>query len=279
MTDWTLEILPRRGLFHLPFRQLWEYRDLLLMLVQRDMVTLYKQTILGPIWYVLQPLLTMLMFILVFGNIAGFSTDGLPQPLFYLAGIVIWNYFSETLTRTSITFTLNAEIFGKVYFPRLAMPLSLVISGMIKFLIQLGLFLAFYLWYLLFTDRISPNLWLIATPYLAFLMAMMGLGFGITLSSLTTKYRDLNMVVPFLVQLLLYATPIIYPMSEMRGPVRNILWWNPLSHIVEAFRHAFLGVGEVSLLGLVYSSLFTLLVLFSGVLIFNRTEQDFMDTV
>jgi len=276
---WTLVITPRRSLWHFPIQELWEFRDLLLMLVQRDIVSVYKQTILGPLWYLLQPLLTMLMFVLIFGNIARISTDGLPQPLFYLAGIVIWNYFAETFSRTSVTFMFNAELFGKVYFPRILVPLSFVISGLIKFAIQLGLFLVVYAWFLLAAHRIHPTWWLLISPMLVLIMAGLGLGLGIFFSSLTTKYRDLNFVIQFGVQLLMYATPVIYPMSLLSPRIRNVLWWNPIAHVVEAFRFGLFGVGEISIAGLIYSTICTLMVVFVGVLVFNRTEQDFMDSV
>lgn len=277
--EWTLVITPRRSLLSLPIRDLWEFRDLLGMLVQRDIVTIYKQTILGPIWYVFQPLMTMLMFVLIFGNIANIPTDGVPQPLFYLAGIVLWNYFAETFSRTSGTFLLNAELFGKVYFPRLLVPLSFVISGLIKFAIQLGLLLVLYAWFLFTSPLIHPNAWLLLIPVLMLLMAGLGLGFGILFSSLTTKYRDLNFVIQFGVQLLMYATPIIYPMSLLSPRMRSLMWWNPLAHLVEIFRYGLLGAGAPSWSGLGYASLFTVLLVLVSVLIFNRTEQNFMDTV
>lgn len=276
---WTLVITPRQRLLHLPMQDLWEFRDLLWMLVQRDIVTLYKQTILGPIWYVLQPLLTMLMFVLIFGNIARISTDGVPQPLFYLSGIVLWNYFSETFTRSSVTFLMNVELFGKVYFPRLLVPLSIVISGLIKFAIQLGLFLVLYAGYSFAVGGFRPSAWLLLSPVLVLLMSGLGLGFGILFSSLTTKYRDLNFVIQFGVQLLMYATPIIYPMSLLSPRMQNWMWWNPLAHLVEIFRYGLFSAGMPNWSGLGYASLFTTLLVFVSVLIFNRAEQDFMDTI
>lgn len=277
--EWTLEITPRRSLFEIPFRELWDYRDLLVMFVKRDIVTVYKQTILGPLWFFVQPVLTMLMYVLVFGNIANIPTDGIPKPLFYLAGILIWNYFADAFTNTSTTFATNAEIFGKVYFPRLIVPLSLVLSGQIKFLIQLALFLVVYAWYALTTDRVHPNLWIATIPYILVLMAGLGLGFGILFSSLTTKYRDLKFVVQFGVQLLMYATPIIYPMSVLGEGTRRILWWNPIAHLVETFKYGLTGEGTPSPAGLLYATAFTAVVLLSGLVIFHRTEQTFMDTV
>jgi lipopolysaccharide transport system permease protein len=277
--QWDLVIRPKRHLLDVNLKELWDYRDLLYMFVKRDIVTVYKQTILGPIWFFIQPILTMAVYVLVFGNIANLSTDGIPKPLFYLAGIVIWNYFSETFTRTSSTFVTNADIFGKVYFPRLLVPLSLVVSGLIKFFIQLTLFLGVYVYFLATSDLLQPNAWLLAVPYVVALMAGMGLGFGIIFSSLTTKYRDLTFLLQFGVQLLMYATPIIYPMSLLSERIRNILWWNPAAHLIEAFKYGFMGEGEVSVAGLAYAGAFTLASLAVGIIIFNRTEQSFMDTV
>ncbi len=276
---WDLIIRPQRHLLDVRLIELWHYRDLLYMFVKRDIVTVYKQTVLGPIWFFLQPILTMLVYIVVFGNIAKIGTDGIPQPLFYLSGIIIWNYFAESFNSTSTTFRTNAYIFGKVYFPRLIVPLSQIVSGLIKFLIQFGLFLA-VLGYFLFTrNDIQPNLWLFSTVYLLLLMAGLGLGFGIIFSALTTKYRDLVFLIQFGVQLAMYATPIIYPMSLLGERMRSIMWWNPIAHLVETFKYGFLGAGEASVSGLFYSSCFTLVVLFLGIVIFNRTEQTFLDTV
>lgn len=276
---WDLVIRPKRHLLDVNLQELWDYRDLALLFVQRDIVTVYKQTILGPLWFVLQPILTTLVFAVVFGNIAQISTDGLPAILFYMSGIVLWNYFSESLTRTSSTFTANAHIFGKVYFPRLVVPLSIVISNLIKFLIQFCLFLLIWLWFWITTDSVHPNWWILANGYCLLLMAGLGLGFGVLFSSLTTKYRDLTFLLTFGIQLGMYATPIIYPMSTLSERYRAILWWNPLSHIIETFKYGFLGAGEADVLGLAYATLFTLLVLALGVVVFNRTEQTFMDTV
>lgn len=276
---WDLIIRPKRHLLDLNLKEIWDYRDLLYMFVKRDIVTVYKQTILGPIWFFVQPIMTTLVYLLVFGRIAKISTDGIPGPLFYLSGIVIWNYFSESLTKTANTFVGNAAIFGKVYFPRLIVPLSLVTSGVIKFFIQFGLFLAVYLYYLTTTNLLQPNLWLLAAAWCVILMAGMGLGFGIIFSSLTTKYRDLTFLLSFGVQLLMYATPVIYPMSVLSPRMREILWWNPIAHVIECFKYGFLGSGEATLTGLAYTTVFTVCTLFLGVIIFNRTEQTFMDTV
>jgi len=276
---WDLIIRPKRHLFDINLQELWNFRDLIYLFVKREVITVYKQTILGPAWFVLQPILTTLVFMVVFNNIAQISTDGLPAILFYMSGIVLWNYFAESFTRTSSTFTANAHIFGKVYFPRLVIPISIVIANLIKFLIQFCLFLVIWLWFWVSTNSVHPNLWILANGYCLLLMAGLGLGFGILFSSLTTKYRDLTFLLTFGVQLGMYATPIIYPMSTLSERYRAILWWNPLSHIIETFKYGFLGAGQVDLLGLAYSTTFMLLVLTLGILVFNRTEQTFMDTV
>jgi len=277
--DWDRIIRPKRHLLDVNFKEIWDYRDLLFMFVKRDIVTVYKQTILGPIWFFIQPILTMLTFVIVFGNIAKISTDGLPAPLFYLAGITLWNYFSESFNKTSSTFTSNAHIFGKVYFPRLIVPLAIVISTGIKFFIQFALFLAFWTWYLATSNTIHPNLWILSTVYCLLLMAGLGLGFGIIFSSLTTKYRDLSFLIQFGVQLAMYATPIIYPMSTLSEKYQRVLWWNPISHIIETFKYGFFGSGQASIAGLLYATAFAIITLTVGIVIFNKTEQTFMDTV
>ena len=277
--QWDLTIHPKRHLLDVNLKELWEYRDLLKMFVKRDIVTIYKQTVLGPIWFFIQPIMTMLVYVVVFGNIAKIGTDGIPAPLFYLSGIIMWNYFAESFNKTSTTFMTNAHIFGKVYFPRLIVPVSLVISGLLKFLIQFGLFLAIFAYFYLTRDDIHPSAWIVSIPYLLLLMAGLSLGFGIIFSSLTTKYRDLTFLISFGVQLAMYATPIIYPMSELSDRMRSVLWWNPISHIVETFKYSFLGAGHASVAGLAYTTVFSIIVLTCGVLIFNRTEQTFMDTV
>jgi lipopolysaccharide transport system permease protein len=250
------------------------------MFVRRDIVTVYKQTILGPIWYFLQPLLTMLVYVVVFANIAGISTDGIPQALFYLSGIIIWNYFSECFMQTSDTFSQNQDMFGKVYFPRLILPLSKVVSGLIKFFIQFLLFVGFYIYFLIMGTEIAPNVtFLITLPLLLFQMAALGLGLGLIFTSLTTKYRDLKFLVQFGVQLLMYATPIIYPISTIPDKFKIYILLNPLSQIVETFKLAFLGKGEFLVGSMIYSLCFTLVILLIGILIFNKTERSFMDTV
>lgn len=277
--EWTLVIRPQRGLFDLRLGELWSYRDLIWLFVRRDFVSVYKQTILGPLWYLIQPVLTSVIFTLIFGRIAGLSTDGLPQFLFYMSGTVVWTYFADCLTKTSNTFITNAQLFGKVYFPRLAVPVSILVSNLIAFLIQFLLFLGFTLYFWLQGANIQPNLWALFTPVLIVMMAGLGLGFGIIVSSLTTRYRDLRFLVTFGVQLWMYVTPVIYPVSAIPERFRPLIALNPLTSIVETFRYAFLGSGTVNALGLLYSAGFMLAVLVIGVLLFNRIEATFMDTV
>lgn len=277
--QWDLVIEPRRHLLDVNLREVWEYRDLLWMFVKRDIVTVYKQTVLGPIWFVVQPILTTIVYLLVFNRIAKISTDGLPGILFYLSGIVLWNYFAESFNKTATTFQTNANIFGKVYFPRIIVPLSLVVSGLIKFAIQSCLFFVVWAYYLITIDTLKPNIWMLSTLYLVPLMAGMGLGFGIIFSSLTTKYRDLTFLIQFGVQLAMYGTPVIYPMAVLSDRARVILWWNPITHVMETFKYGFMGRGESTVAGLAYATAFTFVVLTVGILIFNRTEQSFMDTV
>ncbi len=276
---WDLIIEPQQGLLDVNFKEIWNYRDLLFLFVKRDVVTVYKQTVLGPIWFFVQPIMTMLVYIVVFGNIAGIPTDGIPKPLFYLSGIIIWNYFSECFLKTSDTFTVNQDMFGKVYFPRLIMPLSKVVSGLIKFFIQFFLFMVVYLYFLVDGVPVQLGVELLLVPYFIVLMALLGLGFGLIFTSMTTKYRDLKFLIQFGVQLLMYATPIIYPMSEIPEKIRYFIFFNPLSHIVEGFKLAFLGQGSLTTSGLLYSSVCTLIVLIVGILIFNKTEKTFVDTV
>ncbi|MBN1148990.1 MAG: ABC transporter permease [Anaerolineales bacterium] len=276
---WTLDIQPRRGWFDLRLGELWQYRDLIRLFVWRDFVATYKQTILGPLWYLIQPLLTTITFTVIFGRVANLPTDGLPQFLFYMSGNVAWGYFSACLTSTSATFISNAHLFGKVYFPRLVTPLSIVISNLVKFAIQFGLFLAFLLYFLLNGADVRPNEWALLTPLLLLLMAGLGLGFGIIVSSLTTRYRDLQQLVGFGMSLWMYATPVIYPASSIPERYQFILQANPLTPVVEAFRYAYLGAGTVNAWTLLYSAGFMLVVLFLGLLIFNRVESTFMDTV
>ena len=276
---WTEIILPRNSLFNLRLKELWRYRDLILMFVRRDFVSNYKQTILGPLWFIVQPLLTTAMFVFIFGRIAQISTDGLPMILFYLAGITIWNYFSETLNKTATVFRDNAQIFGKVYFPRLTMPFSIVISNLVRFGIQFLLFMAVWTYYFFQNDKIQPNSLVLLTPVLVLLMGLLALGIGMIISALTTKYKDLIFLLTFGVQLLMYATPVIYPLSSLPEKYKWIILANPMSPIVETFRYAFLGSGSFSWAYLGYSAAITLLILLLGIIIFNKVEKSFTDTV
>jgi lipopolysaccharide transport system permease protein len=276
---WTLSIRPKRGLLDINLREIWKYRDLVMLFVRRDFVARYKQTILGPLWFIIQPILTTLMFTVVFSQVAGISTDGLPPMLFYMAGTVAWTYFSTCLNSTSNTFVSNAGIFGKVYFPRLTVPLSIVISNLIQFAIQFALLAAIMLFYYLRGTAIHLNGYVVLIPYLIVIMALMGLGFGIIISSLTTKYRDLTNLVAFGMQLWMYATPIIYPLSKVPAKFKMFVLANPVTPIVETFRFALLGSGSVSQGQLMYCSVFTLVVMVIGIVMFNRVEQSFMDVV
>jgi lipopolysaccharide transport system permease protein len=277
--EWDLIIKPQQKLLNFNLKEIWQYRDLLTMLVKRDVVTVYKQTVLGPIWFFVQPIMTMLVYVVVFGNIADISTDDIPKPLFYLSGIIIWNYFSECFMQTSDTFAQNQDMFGKVYFPRLIMPLSKVVSGLIKFFIQFALFLIIYFYFMIDGVSVSISWSVLLVPYLIVVMACLGLGFGLIFTSMTTKYRDLRFLVQFGVQLLMYATPIIYPMSLIEGRLKTVISLNPLAHVVEAFKYGFLGKGELSMYGLIYATVFATVILVLGILIFNKTEKSFVDTI
>ena len=280
--EWDIIIQPNSKLFNLNLKEVWRYRDLLSMYVKRDIVTLYKQTILGPIWYLIQPLFTTIMFMFVFGGIAGISTDGLPQPLFYMAGILCWNYFSECLSRCSDTFNENQDVFGKVYFPRLVVPLSIATSSMLKMAIQFGLFVVIYFFYLF--QGYSPQFtWFILLfPILIIMLAGLGLGFGLLISSMTTKYRDLKFLVSFGVQLWMYITPVIYPLSILKENYPQYVWAiviNPLTAIIETFKLGFLGQGTFSWTYFMYSVLFTIFILIWGIITFNKVQRNFMDTI
>jgi lipopolysaccharide transport system permease protein len=276
---WTTVIHPKGRWFDLRLRELWTYRDLVVLFVRRDFVAQYQQTILGPMWHVVQPLLTTVTFTIVFGRIARIPTDSLPPFLFYLSGNVLWGYFSSSFTKTSNTFVANANVFGKIYFPRLAVPVSTLGTSLIGFMIQFVIFLSFLAYFLWQGAPVDPNLWVLATPLLLLLMAGIGLGGGVIISAFTTRYRDLVSVVSFGVSLLMYMTPIVYPLSEVPATYRPIVMANPITPIVEAFRYAFLGVGTVSFAHLTYTVIFTAAILFTGILIFNRIERTFMDTV
>jgi len=277
--NWTTIIKPKTGWFDINLKELIQYKDLIVMFVKRDFKTMYKQTILGPLWIIINPLLTTLMFTVVFGNIANISTDGMPQIVFYMLGTTVWTYFSSCLTKTSSTFTGNAAIFGKVYFPRLVTPISTVISGLINFGVQFLMFLGFMAYFMIKGSPIEPNLWILITPLLLVELAALALGFGIIISSMTTKYRDLAVLVTFGVQLWMYATPVVYPASQIGGKLKTLMMLNPVSPIVESFRYAFLGSGSIPWNYLGISVVTTLVVLFAGVVLFSRVEKTFMDTV
>ena len=284
--NWTTVIKPRNGLFEVNLKEIWDYRDLLTLFVKRTITVQYKQTILGPLWWIIQPALTVIMYMVVFGGIAGIPTDGIPQPLFYLGGVCMWQYFSECLTKTSNTFVDNAGIFGKVYFPRLVMPMSVIISNLVRFGIQLGLFVIVYIYYVVVGQAPCPNWYLLLLPLLLVIMAGLSLGFGIIISSLTTKYRDLQVLFSFVVQLWMYATPIVYPLSEVVGKKKfgidlaTIMCLNPVTPVIETFKYGALSAGQFIGWGwLAYSFGFMLVLLALGILIFNKVQKSFMDTV
>jgi len=276
---WTFVIDPGRRWLDVRVSELWRYRDLIRLFVRRDFVATYKQTILGPAWYLLQPLATTLTFVVIFGRVAQLSTEGRPQVLFYMLGTVVWAYFSACLTQTSTTFISNANLFGKVYFPRLIVPVSAVLSNLIMFAIQFTQFAVFALFFSIRSIPLGVNAWVLATPILLLLMAAMGLGLGITISSLTTRYRDLQYLVTFGTQLAMFATPVIYPLSAVPARYRWLVLANPMTAVLETFRYAFLGAGEASIAHLAYSAGFAVAALFAGVLLFNHVERTFMDTV
>ncbi len=277
--NWDLVIRPKSKWYDLRLKEMLRYKDLLFLFVRRDFVSLYKQTILGPIWFFIQPIITSLTFSLIFGNLAKISTDGLPQILFYLCGVTLWTYFSDTLTKTSETFTANANIFGKVYFPRLIVPMSVVVSNLIKLGVQFLLFILIWLFYLLKGNNIHPNAALLLVPFLIIMMGFLGLGFGILITSMTTKYRDLKFLVVFGVQLMMYASPIVYPLSIVPEKYKWVILANPVTSIIETFKYAFLGVGEFSWMYLLYSLTFTVILFVLCIIIFQRVEKSFMDTV
>ena len=279
-SEWTEVIEPSSSLFDFKLKEVWNYRDLLRMFVRRDFVATYKQTILGPLWFFIQPIFTTITFTIVFGNFAGISSDGQPRMVFYMAGLTLWNYFSECFTKASTVFTTNANIFGKVYFPRLIMPLTIVVSNLIKFVIQYLLFLVFYGYYLLNGNTsIQPNSIILLTPLLLFLMAGISLGAGMIFSAMTTKYKDLTFLLTFGIQLLMYATPVIYPLESIPDQYKTYVLLNPLSAVIETFRFGYLGTGSFSWSALGYSTIFMLVLLCVGIIIFNKVERTFMDTV
>lgn len=275
---WTETIDANHSLFDLKLKEVWKYKDLVYMFVKRDFVSSFKQTILGPIWFFINPILTTIVFLIIFGKIAQLSTDGAPPLLFYLGGVTLWNYFSSSLLATSSTFTGNAGIFGKVYFPRLVTPISIVISNLMRFGIQLILFILVWAYYLS-KGQVHPNIWVLATPFLVILMALFALGVGMIFSSLTTKYKDLSMLLGFGISLYMYATPVIYPTSALRGVFKQIALYNPLTGIFECFKYAWIGVGDFSPAMLGISTIIIVILLMIGIVVFNKVEKTFMDTV
>lgn len=280
--EWLYEISPKRGLFELNFKEIWQYRDLLMLWVKREITTVYKQTILGPLWFLIQPLFTSVIFTLIFNNIANIETGAVPSFLFNLAGITAWNYFKECLTGTSDTFKKNAAIFGKVYFPRVIMPMATTISNLLKFAIQIGILIIFYVFYVLKGSDISPNLNLLLFPIYVIMMALLGLGLGMSISAATTKYRDLTVLVGFGVSLLMYISAVPYPLSEIKIKQPQYSWiveYNPLTQIIEGFRYMILDTGTFTWFGFTYTLIISILIFLIGLLIFNRTEKTFIDTV
>jgi lipopolysaccharide transport system permease protein len=276
---WDDVIGGKSSVINFNLKEIWRYRDLMVLFIKRDIVTVYKQTVLGPIWFLLQPIFTTVIYVLIFGRIAKISTGGPPPVLFYLGSITLWNYFSDTLNTTSKTFTDNASVFGKVYFPRLVLPLARMLSGIVKLLIQLSLFFVVWLYYIFINKQITPNIYALAFPLLLSVIAMMSFGLGIIITSLTTKYRDFIFLISFAVQLLMYATPIIYPIDIVSPDKQFWLWLNPLTSLFELFKYGFLGSGNVNFFWLAYSVAFTAVTVFLGVIIFNKVEKRFIDSV
>lgn len=278
--EWSMIIRPHEKLWKVDLGEIWAYRDLIGLFVKRNIVVVYKQTILGPLWYLIQPILTVIMNMVVFGGIAHMSTDGVPQALFYLAGNVCWFYFSDCLNQTSNTFLSNQGIFGKVYFPRMVVPISTVISNLLRFGVQLGLFIAVYLYYLICGSDVCPNWTILIVPVLIFMIAGLSLGFGILISSMTTKYRDFTVLFGFIVSLWMYATPIVYPLSMVTNEkLRTLIMLNPMTSVIEAFKYATLGQGYFSWGALGYSFAFMTVLLVWGIVIFNKVQRSFMDSV
>ncbi|MGB0776444.1 MAG: ABC transporter permease [Flavobacteriaceae bacterium] len=280
--DWLYEIKPRTNLFELNFSEIWRYRDLLMLFVKRDVITLYKQTILGPLWYLIQPLFTSVIFTLIFNSVAGISTGIVPAFLFNLVGITTWNYFKESLVATSDTFKKNEAIFGKVYFPRVIMPMSIVVSNLLKFGIQIAILFCFYGYYVVSGSPVRPSIWILAFPLLVLIMGLLGLGFGMIISSMVTKYRDLTFLVTFGVQLLMYLSLVAYPMSLIEEKIPNLKWiidLNPMAYVIETSRYMLLGEGTFSPMTLVYLLIISIIIFLSGLVIFNKTEKSFVDTI
>lgn len=276
---WSIEIKPNKKLLDIDIKGVWRYKDLFYMYVKRDIVTVYKQTILGPLWFIIQPLLTTIMYMFVFGGLAGISTDGIPQPLFYMSGIVLWNYFNAAFLASSNVFTANASVFGKVYFPRLVVPLAAITSNLIKMAIQFVLFLVIYLYYYLKGYDFSVNIFILLFPFLILEIAFLAMSWGLIISALTTKYRDLTQLVSFGIQLFMYVTPVIYPLNVAPEKYRFLLQLNPLTPLFEGFKYGFMGVGSFDFGGFIYSTIFMLISVIISIIIFNRVERNFMDTV
>jgi lipopolysaccharide transport system permease protein len=276
---WDLEIKPQSSVFNLHLKDVWAYRDLLWLLVRRDFVSFYKQTIFGPLWFFIQPIFTTIIFTVIFSKLANISTNAAPAPLFYMAGTVAWNYFADSLSKTSTVFKDNASIFGKVYFPRLIMPISIVFSNLVKFGVQFILFIIMLVYYLFIGNKVEPNSYLLLFPVVILLMAILGLGTGLIITALTTKYRDLAFVVTFGIQLLMYATPVIYPLSAAPIKYRTLIALNPMSGLIETFRYGFLGTGQFYPGAFAYSVAVSLIIFFIGIIVFNKVEKNFVDTV
>jgi len=280
--DWLIEITPKSNLLDLNLKEVWRYRDLLMLFVKRDVITVYKQTILGPLWYLIQPLFTSVIFTIIFNNVAGIETGSIPPFLFNLAGVTIWNYFKECLTATSDTFKKNENIFGKVYFPRIIMPLSIVISNLLKFGIQLGIFVVFYIYFILKGHVVTPNIYALGYPLVIVMMGMFGLGLGMLISSMVTKYRDLTFLVSFGVQLLMYLSAVMYPISIAKEKLADLAWvieYNPLAQLIELSRYMLISEGDVSITKIAFTGVTSVVILLFGVLIFNKTEKTFIDTI
>ena len=277
---WDLTITSHRGWFEFHLGELWQYRDLLWIYFHRNIITEYKQTILGPIWIFIPPVITTLLFTVVFGKIAQLSTDGLPGPLFYMSGIVIWNYFSSCFSGTSNSLSGNAGLFGKVYFPRIIIPVATLLSGLVRFFIQFILFLCILIYYTINGNvEFFPNMYLVILfPLLIIIMGVQGLGYGLLFSAITTKYRDLRYLIGYCMRLLMYASPIIFPLSIVPDNYRIFILLNPITSVIEIFRYISLGNGQIDLFGLLYSITFTFIIFIAGLLIFNRVEKNFIDT-
>ena len=277
--NWNNVIKPTNGWLNIPFREIYQYRGLIYMFIKRDFVTFYKQTILGPLWYIIQPLVNSVIFTIIFGKLAKIPTDGVPPFLFYMAGTVAWGYFANSLTQTSNTFVTNTDIFGKVYFPRITVPISIVCTGIFQFLIQFFIFIGFYIYFWYQGATLKPTIMVLTLPLILFQMAVLGLGMGILVSSLVTKYRDLTFAMSFAVQILMYISPIVYPLSQVPEHYRSLYILNPMVSIVESFRGAFLGVSSIENYQVIVSISVTMIIFFIGVILFSRTEKSFMDTV